>query len=68
VAAAPDALVEALFIWGSDDPYLSPAAARPSVDQIPRATIHELPAGHAPWLVDAARSAELIQSHLAATQ
>jgi pimeloyl-ACP methyl ester carboxylesterase len=54
-----------MLICGSDDPYLSPADARPSIDQIPAATLHEVPAGHGPWLVDAPGSAELIQSHLA---
>jgi pimeloyl-ACP methyl ester carboxylesterase len=55
----------AMFILGSDDPYLSPAGARPSIDRIPVATLHEVPAGHAPWLVDSRRSAELIRTHLA---
>ncbi len=53
------------FILGTDDPYLSPARARPSIQQIPGATMHELRAGHAPWLVDVERSAELIAGHLA---
>jgi pimeloyl-ACP methyl ester carboxylesterase len=40
------------FILGSDDPYLSPSVARPSIARIPRATVHEMVAGHGPWLVD----------------
>ena len=53
-----------MFIWGADAPYLSADHARPSIDQIPGATFHEVPGGHGPWLVDTHRNAELIQSHL----
>jgi pimeloyl-ACP methyl ester carboxylesterase len=49
------------FIWGSEDPYLSPAQARPAIAQMPAATLYELPAGHGPWLVHPRRTAELIQ-------
>lgn len=52
----------ATFILGSDDPYLSVERARPSIQQIPRASLHEVPAGHGPWLVDAGRVAKLIAS------
>ena len=54
-----------MFIWGADAPYLSADRARPSIDQIPEATLHEVSGGHGPWLVDTERSAELIQAHLA---
>jgi pimeloyl-ACP methyl ester carboxylesterase len=57
--------VPTMFIWGADAPYLSADHARPSIDHIPEATLHEVPGGHGPWLVDAQRSAELIQTHLA---
>jgi pimeloyl-ACP methyl ester carboxylesterase len=53
-----------IFILGSDGPYLSPARARTSIDQIPTATLQEVPGGHAPWLVDAANAAQLIAFHL----
>jgi pimeloyl-ACP methyl ester carboxylesterase len=53
-----------MFIWGADDPYRSPQDARPSIEQIPIATLHEMPAGHGPWLVDPERTAELIHTHL----
>ena len=59
--------VPTLFILGSNDPYLSPQDARPSVDRIPTATVHEMPAGHGPWLVDPARVAGLIAAHLQLT-
>jgi len=52
--------VPAIFILGSDDPYLSIERARPSIDLIQGARLYEVPAGHAPWLVDAQRAAELI--------
>ena len=53
-----------IFILGSDDPYLSIERARPSIDQIQGSTLYELPAGHAPWIVDAQQVAELIEKHL----
>jgi pimeloyl-ACP methyl ester carboxylesterase len=56
--------IPTMFVWGADAPYLSAERARPSIDQIPTATLHEVPGGHGPWLVDAERSAELIQTHL----
>ena len=48
------------FILGSDDPYLSPRDARPSIARIPDATVHEMAAGHGPWLVDPERVAAMI--------
>jgi pimeloyl-ACP methyl ester carboxylesterase len=54
-----------MFIWGSDAPYLSAERARPSIEQIPHATLHVVPGGHGPWLVDTEGSADLIQTHLA---
>jgi pimeloyl-ACP methyl ester carboxylesterase len=59
--------VPTLFILGSNDPYLSPRDARPSIDRIPAATVHEMPAGHGPWLVDPARVAGLIAARLRLT-
>jgi pimeloyl-ACP methyl ester carboxylesterase len=53
-----------MFICGADAPYLSAERARPSIEQIPTATLHEVPGGHGPWLVDTERSAELIETHL----
>ena len=53
-----------MFIWGADAPYLSADRARPSIDQIPGATLDEVPGGHGPWLVDVRRNAELIERHL----
>ncbi len=54
-----------MFIWGTDAPYLAAERALPAIDQIPTATLHEVPGGHGPWLVDAKRSADLIEHHLA---
>ena len=54
----------AIFILGSDDPYLSIERARPSIDQIQHSRLYELPAGHAPWLVDPQQAATLIAKHL----
>jgi 2-hydroxy-6-oxonona-2,4-dienedioate hydrolase len=54
----------AMFVWGEKDPYLSPEAARPSIERMPAATLRVVPGGHGPWLVDAGRVAELIELHL----
>ena len=56
----------AIFILGSDDPYLSIERARPSIGQIQDSRLYELPAGHAPWLVDPQRAARLIAEYLTA--
>ncbi len=56
--------IPTMFIWGTRAPYLSAERARPSIDQIPSATLHEVPGGHGPWLVDPKRSARLIQTHV----
>ncbi|MGH2866341.1 MAG: alpha/beta fold hydrolase, partial [Solirubrobacteraceae bacterium] len=56
--------IPTMFIWGSNAPYLSADRARPSIDHIPTATLHEVPGGHGPWLVDTKGTAELIQTHL----
>jgi pimeloyl-ACP methyl ester carboxylesterase len=53
-----------MFIWGIHAPYLSAEHARPSIDQIPKATLHEVPGAHGPWLADTNRTAKLIQTHL----
>jgi pimeloyl-ACP methyl ester carboxylesterase len=53
-----------MFVWGTHAPYLSAEHARHSIDQIPSATLHEVPGAHGPWLVDTKRSAKLIQTHL----
>jgi pimeloyl-ACP methyl ester carboxylesterase len=58
--------VPTTFIWGSDDPYLSPAGARPSIERIPDATLHEVPGGHGPWLAAPRTTAELIRAHVSA--
>jgi pimeloyl-ACP methyl ester carboxylesterase len=52
--------VPTTFILGTDDAYLSPRDARPSIARIPNAEVHEMPAGHGPWLVDPGRVAGLI--------
>lgn len=52
-----------VFILGSDDPYLSPQDARRSIESIPTARVHEMAAGHGPWLVDPAHVAYLIGAH-----
>jgi 2-hydroxy-6-oxonona-2,4-dienedioate hydrolase len=52
------------FIIGSEDPYLSIERARASIDQIQDARLYPVPGGHAPWLADAQRAAELIAAHV----
>jgi len=55
--------IPAIFILGSDDPYLSIERARPPIDLIHGARLYKVPGGHAPWLVDAQHAAELIATH-----
>ena len=59
--------IPTMFVWGTDAPYLSAERARLSIDQIPTATLHEVPGGHGPWLVDPGRSAQLIDTNLTST-
>jgi len=56
-----------MFCVGTDDPFLSPAQARPAVTKIPGAVLQEVPGGHGPWLEDPADCAKLVTSHLTAT-
>lgn len=37
------------FLWGTDDPFMSPDDGRPFVDEIPHATIDVVVGGHVPW-------------------
>jgi pimeloyl-ACP methyl ester carboxylesterase len=53
-----------LFVWGTGDRYLSPDDARPWIDKMPAATLHEVTAGHAPFLEDPAGSAAAVLRHL----
>ena len=57
----------AMFCLGTDDPFLTPAQARPAIAKIPGAVLHEVPGGHAPWLEDPAGCAKLAIGHLTAT-
>jgi pimeloyl-ACP methyl ester carboxylesterase len=56
--------IPTMFIWGSDEPYLSLETARPSIERIPAATVQEFSAGHGPWLVHPEPVAGLIDTHL----
>jgi pimeloyl-ACP methyl ester carboxylesterase len=56
-----------LFCWGTGDPFLTPAQARPAIAKIPGAVLHEVPAGHGPWLEDSAGCARLVTGHFTAT-
>ena len=59
--------VPTMFCLGTDDPFLTPAQARPAVAKIPGAVLYEVPGGHGPWLEDPAGCAKLVTGHLAAT-
>jgi len=56
-----------MFCWGTEDPFLSPSKARPSIAKIPGAVLHEVPGGHGPWLEEPARCAKLVTDHLITT-
>ncbi|MET0143548.1 MAG: alpha/beta hydrolase [Ilumatobacteraceae bacterium] len=53
-----------LFVWGTDDAFLSPADGRASVAKISGARLEEVPGGHDPWLDDPRRCGELIRRFL----
>jgi pimeloyl-ACP methyl ester carboxylesterase len=59
--------VPTVFLWGTEDAYLAPGDARPWIEKMPAATLHEVPAGHAPWFEDPAGCAGVITRHLTAT-
>lgn len=59
--------VPTMFCWGTSDPFLAPARARPAISRIPGAVLHEVPGGHGPWLDDPVGCAKLVTSHLTAT-
>lgn len=55
-----------LFVWGTEDTYMAPSEARPWIEKMPAATLHEVPAGHGPWFEDPVGCAALVTRHLAA--
>jgi pimeloyl-ACP methyl ester carboxylesterase len=59
--------VPTLFCWGTEDPFLTPAQARPSIAKIPGAALHEVPGGHGPWLEDPAGCAKVVTDHFTRT-
>jgi pimeloyl-ACP methyl ester carboxylesterase len=60
--AAPTA-----FCLGTDDPFLKPAEARPSIAEIPSAALHETAGGHGPWLEHPVECARVVVEHLTST-
>jgi pimeloyl-ACP methyl ester carboxylesterase len=59
--------VPTVFLWGTNDAYLAPGDARPWIEKMPVATLHEVPGGHGPWFEDPAGCAGVITQHLTAT-
>lgn len=59
--------VPTVFCWGTDDPFLNQAEARPSVAEIPGAVLHEVQAGHGPWLDQPEFCAQAALEHLRST-
>jgi pimeloyl-ACP methyl ester carboxylesterase len=58
--------VPTAFVWGVDDPYLKPGDARPWIEKMPAAVLHDVRGGHSPWFDDLAGCASLITRHLTA--
>jgi pimeloyl-ACP methyl ester carboxylesterase len=56
-----------MFCWGTSDPFLRPAQARPAIAKIRGAVLNEVPGGHGPWLEDPAGCARVTIGHLTAT-
>lgn len=59
--------VPTAFVWGTEDRYLVPGDARPWIERMPAATLHEVAGGHGPHFEDPASCVELITRHFAAT-
>jgi pimeloyl-ACP methyl ester carboxylesterase len=59
--------VPTAFVWGVEDPYLAPGDARPWIEKMPAAVLHQVPGGHVPWFDDPAGCARLITGHFAET-
>jgi pimeloyl-ACP methyl ester carboxylesterase len=57
-----------LFIWGTEEPYLSVDDARRQIAVIPGATLVEVAGGHAPWIDEPRQCAVLISRHITAMQ
>ncbi len=56
-----------LFVWGEQDKFLSPHAARPSIDKMPNARMEIVPGGHEPWYDDPAECGRLVSAFLGQT-
>jgi pimeloyl-ACP methyl ester carboxylesterase len=56
-----------LFVWGADDPFGGESVARAFVPRIPGARLEIVPGGHAVWMDDAKRVADLVGDFLAST-
>jgi pimeloyl-ACP methyl ester carboxylesterase len=56
-----------IFCWGTEDPFLKPADARPSIAEIPGAVLYEMQAGHGPWLDQPKICAGMALEHLSST-
>jgi pimeloyl-ACP methyl ester carboxylesterase len=52
------------LVWGETDPFGSPEVGRRAAEVIPGAELHVVPGGHAPWLRQAERIAELVAPFL----
>lgn len=54
-----------LLVWGDDDVFMRPEAARESIDAIKDSELVRVPAaGHAPWLQDLDRVGNAVAAHL----
>ena len=53
-----------LLLWGSDDPFGTPATGRRGAEYFPDATFYEVGAGHLPWLDEPAACGELLRKFI----
>jgi pimeloyl-ACP methyl ester carboxylesterase len=64
-AALADISTPTLFLWGENDPFGGPEAARGLVNRMGNARLELVPgAGHAPWLDDLDHSSETVRHHM----
>ena len=56
-----------LIVWGESDPFGNVEVGRRMIESMPRAELHVVRGGHAPWLTDTGKTAELVNGFLRRT-
>jgi pimeloyl-ACP methyl ester carboxylesterase len=56
-----------MFCLGTEDPFLPPAEASPSIAEIASSVLHEVAGGHVPWMEEPEECASVLIEHLTST-